>query len=76
MTVTDTCPAAQAIQVKVQRSLPGAKRLMIALEMSLAARELSLVRLRRQHPEWSDAELKCELLSYEFAANNRPSALR
>jgi len=74
--VTDTTPVAQAIQVKVQRSLPGAQRLVIALEMSLVARELSLVRLRRQHPEWSDAELKRELLRYSFAANNLPPGLR
>jgi hypothetical protein len=74
--VTDTGPVAQAIQAKIQRNLTGAQRLLLALEMSLAARELSLARLRRQHPEWSEAELRCELLRYSFAANDLPSPLR
>ena len=72
----DTSPVAQAIQSKIQRNMTGAERLLLAIEISLATRELSLARLRRQHPEWSETELRRELLRYSFAANDLPSPLR
>jgi hypothetical protein len=34
--------------------------------MSLAVRQLSLTRLRRQHPDWSELDLKRELMRYAF----------
>ena len=54
---TDTSRTAQAIQDKILRGLTGVQRLMIALEMSDAAREMALARLRHEHPEWTEAEL-------------------
>jgi hypothetical protein len=72
----DTNPTAKALQIKIQRRLSGVERLCLAFEMSLAAREMSLARLRRQHPEWSDAELNRELLRYAFAPKSLPPVLK
>ncbi|MGH7563405.1 MAG: hypothetical protein ACREK5_03165 [Gemmatimonadota bacterium] len=72
----DTSPEAEAIQTSIHRQLSGADRLRMALEMSLAARELSLSRLRSQHPDWSELELKRELLRYAFLSGSLPAPLR
>jgi hypothetical protein len=60
--MTDTTRVAAAIQTRVLRGLGGSRRLTMALEMSLFARELTLTRLRKQHPEWPERKLRLELL--------------
>ena len=72
----DTSAEAIAIQARIHRSLSGAERLDLAFEMSLAARELSLARLQEAHPEWSDAELRRELLRYSYSGSPLPPALK
>ena len=76
MTRTDTSRTAQAIQDEILRGMTGVQRLLIALDMSHTARELSLARLRRQHPDWSEAQLRRELLRYAFLPDELPPALR
>jgi len=71
----DASPAVGELEAKIHRRLTGGQRLQIALEMSLAACELSLARLRRQRPEWSDADLRRELLRYSFAPGTLPPVL-
>lgn len=71
----DTSPAASAIQLEVLRTLTGADRLRLALEMSEVARSLTLARLRRQHPDWSEADLKRELIRYAFLPGLIPAPL-
>lgn len=74
--MSDTTPEAEAIQAAVHRKLSGAQRMTTALEMSLMMRDLSAARLKRDHPEWSDRELKLELLRYAFNGKALPKALR
>ena len=74
--MTDTTRAAAAIQVRVLKGLSDSKRLAMALEMSLFARELALTRLGRQHPEWSDRELNLELLRQVYPPLSHPLSLR
>ena len=74
--VTDTSPEAAALQISIQRKMTGAERLRLALEMSYALRELALARLRRDHPDWSEWELKRELLRYAFGSAPLPALLR
>jgi len=64
--VTDTTPAAQAVQLEIQRSMSGEQRLLLAFEMSLFARELSRERIRRDHPEWPETQIARELLRLAF----------
>lgn len=72
--MSDTSPAAEAVQARIHRGLTGAERLALALDMSRWARELCLARLRRAHPNWTDVELKRELLRYAFQSVERPLA--
>lgn len=58
----DTHAAAAEAQVRALRALPPARRLDLALEMSLAARELLAARLQAEHPSWSPAECAREVL--------------
>jgi len=60
--VTDTSPAAQARQLEVLRSLPGEHRLLMAIEISLFARELAKEGIRQEHSEWSEAQVTHELV--------------
>lgn len=73
--MSDTSRAAAALQASIHRRLTGSQRLRVALDMSLAARELSLTRLRRQHPDWSELDLKRELLRYAFLPAALPRSL-
>lgn len=72
----DTSPEAAEIQASIHRRMTGEQRLRLAVEMSVAARELTLARLRAQHPDWSDRELKRELLRYAFGSAPLPEPLR
>lgn len=76
MDMSDTSPAAQDIQDAIYRRMTGEERLLLAIEMSLAAREISWSRLRVQHPEWSEWELKRETLRYAFGSAPLPPPLR
>jgi hypothetical protein len=72
----DTSPEAAALQVEIYRRMSGEQRLKLAFEMSDLARELTLSRLRSEHPDWSDWELKRELLRYAFGSEPLPPLLR
>jgi hypothetical protein len=72
----DTTSAAAAAQAEAQRKLGGPGRLRLAFEMSVLARELTLARLRRSHPDWSPRQLRRELLRLCFLPNDFPPPLR
>ncbi len=74
--MNDTSPEAAKIQAEVQRRMTGEQRLNVAFEMSLLARELLHSRLRRQHPDWSEAECEREILRCTLAPDPIPPALR
>ena len=76
MLLTDTSPSAQALQLQIQRSLSGEQRLLLALEMSLFARELAREQIRQEHPEWTDKQVKCELIRLAFFPAQVPPRLR
>jgi len=63
---SDTSPAAEALQFKIQSALSGKQRLLLAFEMSLFARELAKAGIRRDHPEWTEAQVARELLRLAF----------
>jgi hypothetical protein len=60
--MNDTSPQARAIQFEILRAMPGERRLLMALEMSLFARELAKERIRSDHPEWAETRVARELL--------------
>lgn len=72
----DSDPEATAIQLEIHRRLSGAERLQLAVEMSIMIRELAGARLRREHPGWTESELRRELLRYAFGSGPLPPPLR
>jgi hypothetical protein len=74
--ITDTTPAAQAIQLQVQRAMSGEQRLLMAFEMSMFARELASERIRREHPEWPETQVVRELIRLAFLPAPPPAPLR
>jgi hypothetical protein len=72
--MSDTSPTAEVLQARIHRGFTGAARLALALDMSGWARELCLTRLRQAHPDWTDFELKRELLRYAFRSTEHPLA--
>jgi hypothetical protein len=74
--LTDTTPSAQAVQLSVQRAMSGEKRLLLAFEMSLFARELAKEGIRGEHPEWPEPQIVRELIRLAFLPALPPVALR
>jgi hypothetical protein len=72
----DTTAEALAVQVDVLRRMTGPQRFMVAVEMSMAMRELAAARLHAEHPDWSDLEIQRQLLRYAFAGGDLPEVLR
>ena len=66
MHVTDTTPQARALQFQIQRSMTEEQRLLLALEMSLFARELARAGIQQEHPEWPHEQVARELLRLAF----------
>ena len=75
MTIRDTSRDAEEVQLGIFRKMTGEQRLKLALEMSDFARNLSLSRIRAEHPEWSDWEVKRELLRLDFLPAPLPPGL-
>jgi hypothetical protein len=76
MLTMDTSPAVGTVQLEIQRAMTGEKRLLIALEMSLFARELAKERIRREHPAWSETQVTRELIRLAFLPKPIPARLR
>ena len=76
MPITDTSPAAQALQLDIQRAISGEQRLLLAYEMSLVARGLSRERIRHEHPEWPETRIARELLRLAFLPAPLPACLQ
>ncbi len=75
MPIRDTSQEAERVQLEVFRRMTGEQRLKLALQMSDFARELSLSRIRAEHPQWSDWEVKRELLRLDFLPDALPPGL-
>jgi hypothetical protein len=73
---SDTSPAAQALQLQIQSAMSGEQRILLAFEMSEFARELARAGIRRDHPEWTEAQVARELLSLAFLPAPLPAGLR
>ena len=56
--------------------MSGEQRLLLALEMSLFTRELAKEGIRRDCPDWSEAEVTRELLRRAFLPEPLPLRLR
>jgi Rv0078B-related antitoxin len=62
MSFGDTSREAERIQLEILGRMSEGQRLRLALEMSQATRETVLSRIRVENPDWTDWEVKRELL--------------
>jgi len=73
VSISDTTPNAKAVQLEIHRSMTGEQRLILAFEMCEFARELNRARLRREHPEWSEAQINREIIRLAFHPQPLPA---
>lgn len=66
MAISDTSPAARALQLQIQSAMSGEQRVTLAYEMSMFVRELMSEGIRRDHPDWTEAQIARELLRRAF----------
>lgn len=62
----DTSAQAAEVQASIYRRMSGSERAQLAYEISMTAREFSASRMRSEHPKWSEAEIRRELLRIAF----------
>ena len=55
--------------------MTGEQRMLLALDMSLFARELAGACIRQEHPEWTDTQVARELLRLAFLPAPLPPGL-
>jgi hypothetical protein len=61
MNARDTSPDAAARQLAICQRMPPGRRGELALEMSVAARELALAGIRLRHPEYDERQARLAL---------------
>ena len=61
----DTSPEALQVLASVHRKMPGVRKLLLACEMSDSVRALAVARIKAQHPDFDDAQLR-EQLTWEL----------
>ena len=69
----DTSPEAEAVQLRVLKSLSDEQRFLIAWNMSMFARELTKAGIREQHPDWSERQVIREVLRRAFFPKPLPA---
>lgn len=74
--VSDTRPYVQELQLQIQRAMSGERRLLIAFEMSMFARELAKEGFRQEHPEWTDQRVTRERLRLALLPASLPARLQ
>lgn len=76
MPISDTSPKVEAMQLEALRSMTGGQRVMLGSEMSLFSREVMKAGIRREHPDWSERQVKLEVLRLLFFPKPLPSWVR
>ncbi len=56
--------------------MTGEQRITLAYEMSMFARDLAREGIRRDHPEWTEAQIARELLRLAFLPALLPPGLK
>ena len=73
--MSDTSPAAEAIQIGLVRAMSAEQRFLLAIEMSEFARDLAKHGIRRDHPEWPESRVTRELLRLALFPTPLPAGL-
>jgi hypothetical protein len=71
----DTSPEAARVQIELLRNMTGEQRIKIAFKLTDFMRRMALSRIRSEHPEWTEWEVKRELLRIAFLPKPLPPGL-
>jgi hypothetical protein len=74
--ISDTTPEAARLQFEILRSMSGEQRVTLAYEMSMSIRSIMKEGIENDHPEWTDAQVRRELLRRAFFPAPLPAWLR
>jgi hypothetical protein len=74
--ISDTTPEARARQLEILAAMSGEQRMTLAYEMSMFVRELMKEGIRRDHPDWTEAQIARELLRRAFFPAPLPAWLQ
>jgi hypothetical protein len=75
MSISDTSSAAREVQLRIHRAMSGEPRILIAIEMSEFARDLTKAGIRERHPEWEAWRVDLEYFRIVFLPNPVPAGL-
>jgi hypothetical protein len=59
----------------VQSFMTGEQKVLLSFEISHFDREIRKQRIRREHPEWSELEVMCEIFRQAFLPEPVPEGL-
>lgn len=76
MPISDTNPKIEAMQLAAIRSMTGGQRMLLGVELSLLSREFMKAGIRREHPEWTERQVKLEVLRLLFFPKPLPTWMR
>jgi hypothetical protein len=76
MSHTDTHPDAARVQREIIRNMTGEQRVKIVFQMSNFMRSMAISRIRAEHPDWTEWQIKRELLRLAFLPEPLPPGLR
>ena len=76
MAASDTSPEARMRQLRILQTMSGEDRVQLAYEMSMFLREVMKEGIRRDHPDWAEAQTARELLRRAFFPAPLPVWLR
>lgn len=69
--VNDTSSEAALVQALVHRRMGGARKLLMACQMSDAVRAMACARIRSRHPELSERDIRDELIWELYGVRRR-----
>jgi Rv0078B-related antitoxin len=75
MSISDTSPEIETMQLEIRRRMTVDQRLQIAFELSDTCHELRRAGIQRDHPDWSEPQIIFELLRLAFLPDPLPAWL-
>ena len=75
MKITDTSPDAARVQLEIVRRMTGEERIAITFKLTNLMRRAAAGRIRAENPDWTEAQIKRELLRIAFLPAPLPPGL-
>ena len=69
---TDTSPDVERLRIERLRRMTGEERIRIAFRLSDFTRRAAASRIRSEHPDWTDRQVKRELVRISFLPEPLP----